>query len=224
MAQDNSSSIRQRAQLERKQNRRASYDRILIASEGTKTEPLYFEEIRRTYRLHTANVVVQPSELGTQPLQVVQYARDLFENGDRHKKIPPRAFERVFAVFDRDDHRTYHDALALAASLSGKLRNDTKQPVDFRAIASVPCFELWLLLHFEDIQQPLHRDDVLRRIKRHIQAYEKGMVDSFRLTHDKFDVAHDRARRRTTLCTAFDGAEPYTDMDLVVELLIGLGR
>jgi hypothetical protein len=224
MAQDNSPSIRQRAQLERKQNRRASYDRILIVSEGTKTEPLYFEEIRRTYRLHTANVVVQPSELGTQPLQVVQYARDLFENGDRHKKIPPRAFERVFAVFDRDDHRTYHDALALAVSLNSKLRNDAKQPVDFRAIASVPCFELWLLLHFEDIQQPLHRDEVLRRIKQHIQGYAKGMGGSFGLTQDKFGIAHDRARRRAALCTAFDGAEPYTDIDLVVDFLMGLGR
>ena len=66
MARDNSPWERQRKQLERKLNRRASYDRILIVSEGSKTEPNYFREIRATNRLHTANVEVQPSELRKQ--------------------------------------------------------------------------------------------------------------------------------------------------------------
>lgn len=146
MARDNSPKERQQKQLERKQGRRASYDRILIVSEGSKTEPNYFREIRVAHRLHTANVEVQPSELGTSPIQVVQYANALFEQGDRHKKIQPRAFEQVYAVFDRDDHGSYFEALQLAESLDGRLRNDNKRPVRFRAIASVPSFELWLLL------------------------------------------------------------------------------
>ena len=103
MARDSSPKERQQKQLERKQGRRASYDRILIVSEGSKTEPNYFREIRVAHRLHTANVEVQPSELGTAPIQVVQYAQTLFEDGDRHKNIQRRAFEKVFAVFDRDD-------------------------------------------------------------------------------------------------------------------------
>ncbi|HBW5686108.1 TPA: RloB domain-containing protein, partial [Klebsiella pneumoniae] len=119
MARDNSPKQRQQRQLERKQNRRASYDRILIVSEGSKTEPNYFREIRTIYRLHTANVEVRPSELGTAPIQVVQYAKELFEKGDRHKDIQPRAFEKVCAVFDRDDHDSYFDALRLAESLDG---------------------------------------------------------------------------------------------------------
>lgn len=85
MARDNSPKERQQRQLERKQGRRASYDRILIVSEGSKTEPNYFLEIRATHRLHTAKVEVQPSELGTAPIQVVQYAKELFEDGDRYK-------------------------------------------------------------------------------------------------------------------------------------------
>jgi len=58
MARDNSPKERQQKHLERKQGRRASYDRILIVSEGSKTEPNYFREIRTVYRLHTANVEV----------------------------------------------------------------------------------------------------------------------------------------------------------------------
>ena len=53
MGRDNSPRERQRRQLERKQNRRASYDRVLIVSEGSKTEPNYFKEIRAEFRLHS---------------------------------------------------------------------------------------------------------------------------------------------------------------------------
>lgn len=46
MARDNSPQERQKKSLSAKLGRRASYDRILIVSEGRKTEPLYFTEIR----------------------------------------------------------------------------------------------------------------------------------------------------------------------------------
>jgi len=59
MARDNSPKERQLKHLRRKLKQRASYDRILIVSEGCKTEPNYFREIRQTYRLHTANVEVR---------------------------------------------------------------------------------------------------------------------------------------------------------------------
>lgn len=147
MGRDNSPKERQRRQLERKLNRRASYDRILIVSEGSKTEPNYFKEICAEYRLHSANVEVRPSAFGTQPLQVVEYARELFLQGDRHRRIRPRVFEQVYAVFDRDDHPTFADALALSRNIDGTLRNDLKRPVQFRAIPSRPSFEFWLLLH-----------------------------------------------------------------------------
>jgi len=125
----------------------------------------YFREIRAAYRLHTANVEVRPSERGTAPIQVVDYARDLFANGDPHKGIQPPAFEQVDAVFDRDNHGSYLDALRLAASLDGKLRSDNRQVVTFKAIASVPSFELWLLLHYEHVKAPLHRDEVMQALE-----------------------------------------------------------
>lgn len=222
MARDNAPSVRQKKQLERKQGRRASYDRILIVSEGSKTEPNYFREIRAAHRLHTANVEVRPSGLGTAPVQVVQYAQGLFENGDRHKNIQPRAFEQVYAVFDRDDHDSYHDALTLAASLDGKLKNDTRQPVIFRAIASIPSFELWLLLHFEDIQAPLHRDEVMRRLKRHIPGYEKGSGDAFANTEAHLSSAIQRAERLAERFSAHTEPEPFTGVVGLVKLLTTL--
>ena len=222
MARDSSPKERQKKQLERKLSRRASYDRVLIVSEGSKTEPNYFREIRAVHRLHTANVEVQPSELGTEPIQVVQYAKSLFETGDRYMQIQPHAFEQVYAVFDRDDHRTYFDALKLAESLDGKLRNDNKQPVQFKAIASVPSFELWLLLHCEDIQAPIHRDDVMQRLKRHVPSYEKGAGGAFATTRDRLEIATQRANALDAKFTAYDAPEPYTGMAALVTLLTTL--
>jgi hypothetical protein len=223
MGRDNTPQIRQRAQLERKRSRRASYERILIVSEGSKTEPLYFCEIRSAKRLSTINVQVYASALGTQPSQVVEYAKQLFEEGDLNKGIRKRAFEKVFAVFDRDDHSTYFNALDQAQSLDKRMRNDLNQIVEFRAIASIPSFELWLLLHFEDIRHPLHRDDVMVRLKKYIPDYEKGGGGSYARTSKSLDTATSRAKLLKQRSNAFIDTEPYTDIHELVEILNGLG-
>lgn len=222
MGRDNSPKERQRKQLERKQNRRASYDRMLIVSEGSRTEPNYFKEIRAEYRLHSANVEVQPGVLGTEPIQVVEYARELFESGDPHKGIRPRVFEQVYAVFDRDDHRTFHDALARAKELNGKLKNDLKRPIKFAAIPSRPSFEFWLLLHFEDIKHLMPRGDVMRRLKHHIPGYEKGSDRAFAATKANLQMAIARARVLAEKAGPGDDEEPYSGIYELVELLTRL--
>jgi hypothetical protein len=222
MARDHSPAERQRKQLERKLSRRQSYDRILIVSEGSKTEPNYFREIRSAYRLHTANVAVQPSEFGTSPLQVVRYAQQLFENGDKHKQVQRRAFEQVYAVFDRDEHESYFEALTLAKSLDGKLKNDIKRTITFKAIASVPCFELWLLLHYENIQAPIPRDEVLQRLQQHIPGYSKGKADIFAISRERIQIATERAQALAAKFSAHDAPEPYTAISDLVTLLTTL--
>ncbi|MHB1655042.1 MAG: RloB domain-containing protein [Burkholderiales bacterium] len=84
-------------------------------------------------------------------------------------------------MFDRDDHESYFNALSLAKSLDGNLRNDKRKPISFKAIAPIPSFELWLLLHYEDIQAPIHRDEVMARLKQHMPAYDKGAGGTFPL-------------------------------------------
>ncbi|HEU4622804.1 MAG TPA: RloB family protein [Burkholderiaceae bacterium] len=223
MARDHSPRERQRLQLERKkQGQRANFERILIVSEGSKTEPLYFNEIRIDQRIPTTNIAVVPSAFGTEPLQVVKYARQLFECGDSYRSIEPRAFERVFAVFDRDDHRTYFDALKLAESLNNKLRNDDKQPISFQAVASIPSFALWLLLHYEDIGAPLRRDEVMQRLKRHLVDYEKGQGGIYASTRKRLTTATQRAARLAAQSNAYADGEPYTGIPDVINVLLAL--
>jgi len=222
MGKDNQPKHRQAAQLARREGKRASYDRILVVTEGSKTEPLYLGEIRSLYRLQTANVQVQHSQYGTSPIKIVEYAEHLFVNGDEDKKIQMRAFEQVYAVFDRDDHETYHNALSKAAALNGKLRNDLNKAVRFEAIASVPCFELWLLLHFEDVHAPLHRTEVCQRLRQHLLNYDKGQEGYYAQTCQYLEGSSQRADDLAQKSTAHDGSEPYTDMHRLVNLLTTL--
>lgn len=222
MGRDNQPKERQLRRKAAKEARRASYARILIVTEGSKTEPLYVEEIRTAYQLHSANVQVQPGQLGTAPIQVVRYAQQLFEEGDLHKGIRPKSFDQVYAVFDRDDHDSYFNALNLAQSLTGKLRNDDKQPVSFKAIASIPSFELWLLLHFEDTQAPIHRDVVMQRLKQHIPGYEKGAGGAFTTTRNLLKTAIQRAQALAVKFNAYSDPEPFTAFHELVTLLTTL--
>lgn len=224
MGRDDHPRLRQRRRFERRQGRRAGYDRILIVCEGSKTEPSYFGEIRIAYRLPTTNITVLPAGAGTAPIQVVQYAQELFERGDLGKSIRPRTFEQVFAVFDRDDHKSYADALKKAAALDRGLKNDLGQPVPFEAIVSVPCFELWLLLHFEDVLAPLHRDDVTHRLRKHLPEYAKSAKRTFADTRGHLDTA---MRRAQTLASRFQAdtqkeQTPYTTVFKLVHLLTTL--
>jgi len=209
--------------LRRRAARRQPAERVLIVCEGTKTEPLYLKEIRQQLRLPSANVQVLPAGDGTEPLRIVEYAEVIFTRGRRELGIHARSFDRVAAVFDRDEHRTYHDALAKAAALNQRLVNDHKVKVPFEAVASVPCFELWLLLHFEDVRAPLHRDDALQRLRAHLPGYAKGQGSHWTATRGRVEEA---ARRAEALANAghtpSDGVQPYTAMHTLVARLLGM--
>ncbi|MDO9316606.1 MAG: RloB family protein [Gammaproteobacteria bacterium] len=113
-------------------------------------------------------------------------------------------------------------ANGLAKSLNGKLRNDERQPVSFKAIASIPSFELWLLLHFEDIQRPIHRDEVMARLKQHIPGYEKGVGGAFATTRDSLETAIQRAQGLEAKYNSYNGSEPFTALHELVRLLTTL--
>lgn len=215
MGRDNHPRERQARKLERKKALRGVYERILIVCEGEKTERLYFEEIRREYRLHTANVCVLHSEAGTCPRQIVEFAQSVFQSGGRK-------FEKIFAVFDRDEHPRFHEAVDLARSLDGKLRSDEKGPVLFAAIPSIPCFELWFLLHYREVTHDIHRTDVIRELKGYLPAYEKGQGGYFAKTRGDLPTAYRNAELLAVEKMRQGKEFPSTDIPALVRLLTTL--
>lgn len=224
MGQDGQPKHRQAArELLRRKAQRQPAERLLIVCEGSKTEPLYLGEIRQQLRLPSANVQVQPAAYGTEPLRIVECAERLFTEGQRALGIHARSFDRVVVVFDRDEHHTYHAALQRVAALNGRLENDERVKVPFEAVVSVPCFELWLLLHFEDVFAPLHRDEALARLRRYLPGYAKGQGSLWAVTRAGLDVATGRAHALVAAGhTAEEGTQPITNMHELVHRLLHL--
>lgn len=217
MGRDNQPSDRQRAKLGRKQGRRMPGRRFLVVCEGEKTEFNYLEEIRMSLRLPAANIQILHGGV-TEPKQIVDAAWDIFQKGNG--RFRPKAADVVVAVFDRDEHRTYHDALDYATSLDArKSKNDDKQPVRFLAVPTNSCFELWLLLHFKDQQTPIHRHVALDQVREHLPDYDKGMKGLFAQTREHLPTALRRAYRLAErIDPRMDG--PWTGMHLLVHLLL----
>jgi hypothetical protein len=185
---------------------------VLIVCEGSKTEVNYFEEIRQQARLPMVDFHVVPSNVGTEPKQVIESAEIYFKR--------ERAFERIYVVFDRDDHKTYVTAIEMAEAREKRpFKSHENQPVKFEAVVSVPCFELWLLLHYSDIREMIHRKEAYSRLKTHMPAYSKGTVGTFEATASQLEQATARATALKAGKNRKLGCEAYTDVHELVTFL-----
>ncbi len=135
-----------KAILKRRRARRDPYDYVLIVCEGEKTEPTYFQRLKRSLKLNTANIAVVSGD-GTDPMSIVNTAIKLFSED--------RKYDSVYCVFDKDSHPTYDAALDKIRNtkLKKAARNGSTHS-NFESCRSVPCFEFWFLLHFERSRKP----------------------------------------------------------------------
>lgn len=83
----------------------------------------------------------------------------------------------------------------------------------------MPCFELWLLLHFEDVQHAYHRDDIYKKLCVHLPSYSKGMKGTYAETKDHLSKAIERAKKLRAKNDPMGGVEPCTEAYLLIEAL-----
>lgn len=138
--------------------------RVLIACEGSKTEPGYFDGIRQALRLSTERVLVIPHE-GTDPRSVVRAAVARRNEQRRDGRWTER--DTAWAVYDGEEHlaanpTNWHEAIQIA------------QTKDIRLAISNPCFELWYLLHYQDQSAYLTRQQARHALKQYLPDYEKS--------------------------------------------------
>ena len=189
-----------------------THDRVLIVCEGKKTEPNYFNEIRSNYRLSATHVEIVQCSIGTAPIQIVEDAKQRFRESKK--------YDRVYCVFHRDDHKSFQDALNTARSLNNKMKNDEGRLIPFSAIPSIPCFELWLLIHFQPLLREENRDSVFAFLKQELPSYEKGARDTFARTKDNLYTAYSNAEAIRQRRVQTNSENPYTDIDIVVKFSI----
>ena len=118
----------------------------------------------------------------------------------------------------KDQHETYNAAL-------DKIRSQPKR-FKVEAITSVPCFELWILLHFKITARPYQAtgtrsicEQVIRDLRKHIPRYEKGMNNVFELTYSSVDKAITRTELRERQCNKNGTDNPSTKVHNLVKYL-----
>lgn len=203
----------------RRKAKQAPYERVLIVCEGEKTEPFYLLGLRKSLGLHPANVVIADKKSGLDPKSLVDYAlEELKKDSD---------FNHVFCVFDRDKHLTY--AAALEKIRTKRLSGDTK----LHSITSIPCFEVWVLLHFvystASFQAAANDSNcalVVRELRKEgrIPGYEKGIRNVFDIIANKLDTAILNAKRLEEFHLTSGIANPSSKVFQLVEHLRDMKR
>jgi hypothetical protein len=179
---------RKAVDIERSSAKRKPYDRVLIVCEGEKTEPYYFEEIKVTLDLDSANIQIDGS-CGSSPRSVVAHAITLFERA----RLKGEQYDRVFCVFDRDQHETFDEAIIKVNKYNKQLLADKyylkNEDPTFTVIRSTPSFEYWLLLHFIPTTMSFlstdtksSGDQVIDELKVYITNYKKKQKGLYKMS------------------------------------------
>ncbi len=157
---------------------------IVIATEGERTEPRYFEGVRARYHRPSVQVeILKRSTEGSSPRHV---QRELDQFRRDYNLIEG---DELWMVVDRDRWTDNHLA---------DVARQCDQKGYFLAV-SVPCFELWLLLHIEDPDretiQGVTCKGLVQRIRRLLGSYNKTNPEVERFI-DGIEDAIARARNR----------------------------
>lgn len=146
--------------------------RLLIVAEGPKTEVQYLEGLAQYLRATGATIRgTRLKGIGRDPQKVVQAARDIYEQD------PDDKYDQVWVLVDVDRHTTLDDAIADANRLGYSL------------VVSNPCFEIWLIWHYEDCNSHHSTEQAHRRVKRNGHV-DRAIPNSF-----PFDLHPDATKR-----------------------------
>lgn len=150
-------------------------EKVLIVCEGENTEPSYFKELVRFYKL---TFIDKKSIIGTGYTQkrIVEEAEKLSIEDD---------YDEIWCVFDHDpkpdnlvQSQNFNAAIAMAEARG------------FKVAYSNEAFEFWIILHFENHQgaamnRSLYYDKINNYLREHNLEYNK---DSKIITTEIFEV------------------------------------
>ena len=203
-------------QLQRAKESRKPYDKVLIVCEGEKTEPYYLIALRDHLKLSQANIKIDPN-CDSSPTSVVKYAKELI------KESLKNPYDHVFRVIDRDRHSDFNTAIA---QINGYKNKDTK----LHAIVSNPCFEFWILLHFNYTTKLFGTSGdspcinlIKKNLKVFIEDYKKGDKAIMpTIIKSGLEMAIVNAKRANKTAKKNGSDNPTTQMDELVNYLKNL--
>ncbi|PHK17632.1 RloB family protein [Spirosoma sp. 209] len=203
---DNASKKRfERQETKRLQNARPKRRFYLIVCEGTKTEPLYFEGLKKNLPPHVLELIDLSIEgTGRNTLGVINEA---LKAKARIESQPGRVIDETWTVFDRDSfpNQNFDNAIAKA------------QELGVYCAWSNEAFELWYLLHFQHFQQAIRREHYQKLLEKELSRcmgksyqYDKNSQDVYNLLK-QFGNEEQAIKRARQLEQQFAGRTDYAN-------------
>jgi hypothetical protein len=192
---------------------------FLIICEGAKTEPNYFEAIKKRLPPGVMEYIEIDGE-GRNTLNLVEEVEKIRQQRESQNVF--KKFDHTWAVFDRDSFPAdnFDNAIHKAQEL--------KRKID--CAWSNEAFELWYLLHLEFVNTPLSRKDYGPKIEKWLTQrsgekikYEKNRPDMYALLqkYGNEDQAVKWAKKldESYVDTKYSTHNPCTKVYLLVEQL-----
>lgn len=154
---------------------------FLIVCEDEKTEPEYFKQFIPCFPDRT--LYLKPVGTGLSPLRVVEQA--IIEKSDLETESTKKfgKDDAVWVVFDKDDAEL-NDTTINNFNRAFEIAEKNK----FNIAYSNEAFELWFLLHLEDVpsSHPIPRGDIYNRLEEVIR--QNPDESNFTYEHGKTNI------------------------------------
>lgn len=160
-----------------------------IVCEGKNTEPDYFRALGAAVRETRVELVIIPAAGVPMTIaeRAVVLAREAGFGSKRRRKVDLyEENDEIWAVFDRDAHPGYDEAVRLCETNHvGVARSN-------------PCFEVWLILHHTNFDRPDGRHKVQSHLESLCPEYDaaKGKRPDCSRFIDRVGEAEQRAERQ----------------------------
>lgn len=161
----------------------------LIVSEGTTTEPAYFEAIRDIINYqYREKIRVEVFGEGDNTI-------NLFWKAKKKATDNANGYRHVWIVYDTDEFPSEH-----VDQVVNLCNENSTEETDYHAVWSNQCVELWYLLHFSFMQSDIHRKEYWPKLTEQLGkigcgAYVKNRKDMYQLLWPYLDFAIANAKK-----------------------------
>jgi len=188
--------------VERKKETRTKKLYYLVVCEGIKTEPNYFEGLKKEIpkgKLHSNNLEIGGT--GKNTLSIIKETIKISKKIQMEKSI---VFDEIWVVFDKDSFPDVNFNNAISKAKSYK---------NMRCAWSNQAFELWYLLHFQFVNTAIDRDVYKSYLEREINRVSKIEFKYEKNRPDMYDILKEYGNQLQAIKWARKLVGQYQDED-----------
>lgn len=191
----------------RRKSKQQSLRKVIEVFCDGETEKQYIESIRSQLRYEFVTLNVSPK------LKQADKYEKVFD--DIRSLLEAKDHEQCILIFYITDMDTIHAQGKFHEYTQAKRKSLKSRNASGRVfiIETRPCFEFWLLLHFETISRQFNCcNDVIRELKKHWPNYTKTTKQVYDKLQDKLYTAISRSQ-------SIKPAHSYSQMHILFEQL-----